>query len=77
MVAKTTSLSVASGAVLKPLMFIIEIISHCARPLSLSLRLFGNMMAGHILLAVVLVTIAEAVDQRWDKLIPGGTAFIQ
>src|SRR5499433_1202784 len=36
---------------LKPLMFVIEIISHCARPLSLSLRLFGNMMAGHILLA--------------------------
>lgn len=37
---------------LKPLMFVIEIISHCARPLSLSLRLFGNMMAGHILLAI-------------------------
>ncbi len=39
-------------ALLKPLMFVIEIISHCARPLSLSLRLFGNMMAGHILLAI-------------------------
>ena len=39
-------------AALKPLMFIIEVISHCARPLSLSLRLFGNMMAGHILLAI-------------------------
>ena len=39
-------------AALKPLMFVIEIISHCARPLSLSLRLFGNMMAGHILLAI-------------------------
>src|SRR5229473_2503098 len=38
--------------VIKPLMFVIEIISHCARPLSLSLRLFGNMMAGHILLAI-------------------------
>src|SRR2546426_1121146 len=36
----------------KPLMFVIEIISHCARPMSLSLRLFGNMMAGHILLAI-------------------------
>src|SRR6266536_70266 len=39
-------------ALLKPLMFVIEIISHCARPLSLSLRLFGHMMAGHILLAI-------------------------
>jgi len=37
---------------LKPLMFVIEIISHCARPLSLSLRLFGNMLAGHILIAI-------------------------
>jgi F-type H+-transporting ATPase subunit a len=39
-------------AALKPLMFVIEIISHCARPLSLTLRLFGNMLAGHILLAI-------------------------
>src|SRR5438876_4566081 len=38
---------------LKPLMFVIEIISHLARPLSLSLRLFGNMTGGHILLAVI------------------------
>ena len=38
---------------LKPLMFVIEIISHCARPLSLSLRLFGNMVGGHILLAII------------------------
>jgi F-type H+-transporting ATPase subunit a len=37
---------------LKPLMFVIEIISHCARPLSLSVRLFGNMMAGHIMVAI-------------------------
>src|SRR2546422_129004 len=38
---------------LKPLMFVIEIISHLARPLSLTLRLFGNMVGGHILLAVI------------------------
>ncbi|HEU5323808.1 MAG TPA: F0F1 ATP synthase subunit A, partial [Methylomirabilota bacterium] len=31
---------------LKPLMFVIEIISHLARPLSLTLRLFGNMVGG-------------------------------
>lgn len=39
-------------ALLKPLIFVIEVISHFARPLSLSLRLFGNMMAGHILLGI-------------------------
>jgi F-type H+-transporting ATPase subunit a len=38
---------------LKPLMFVIEVISHLARPLSLTLRLFGNMLGGHILLAMM------------------------
>ena len=38
---------------LAPLMFPIELISHLARPLSLTLRLFGNMLGGHILLAVI------------------------
>jgi len=38
---------------LKPVMFVIEIISHLARPLSLTLRLFGNMVGGHILLAII------------------------
>lgn len=37
---------------LAPLMVPIEVVSHLARPLSLSLRLFGNMTGGHILLAV-------------------------
>ncbi len=37
---------------LAPLMVPIEVVSHFARPLSLSLRLFGNMTGGHILLAV-------------------------
>lgn len=35
------------------LMFIIEIISHAARPLTLSVRLFGNMVAKHKLLLVL------------------------
>jgi F-type H+-transporting ATPase subunit a len=38
---------------LAPLMFPIEIISHAARPLSLTLRLFGNMFGGHVLLAII------------------------
>jgi F-type H+-transporting ATPase subunit a len=38
---------------LKPLMFVIEVISHLARPLSLTLRLFGNMFGGHVLLAII------------------------
>jgi F-type H+-transporting ATPase subunit a len=38
---------------LAPLMFVIEIISELARPLSLSFRLFGNMMAKEILLIIL------------------------
>jgi F-type H+-transporting ATPase subunit a len=38
---------------IKVLMIPIELISHLARPLSLTLRLFGNMLGGHILLAII------------------------
>jgi len=41
--------------VLIPMFFVIEIFSHLARPLSLALRLFGNMAGGHILLAVMFL----------------------
>ncbi len=39
-------------AVIAPLMLVIELISHIVRPLSLSLRLFGNMTGDHIVLSV-------------------------
>jgi F-type H+-transporting ATPase subunit a len=39
--------------VLIPLMIPIEIISMLARPFSLSIRLFANMMAGHTILAIL------------------------
>lgn len=38
---------------LAPLMIIIELFAYLARPVSLSLRLAANMMAGHILLKVI------------------------
>lgn len=37
---------------LAPMILVIEIISYLVRPISLSVRLFANMMAGHILLKV-------------------------
>jgi F-type H+-transporting ATPase subunit a len=37
------------------LMFIIEFIGHLARPLTLSVRLFGNMSAKHYILAVLAI----------------------
>ena len=48
------SLFLPSGTplVLQPLLFVIELISYCIRPISLSVRLFANMLAGHTLLKV-------------------------
>lgn len=48
-------LFVPEGApkVLIPLLILIELMSYLARPITLSLRLAGNMMAGHVLLKVV------------------------
>jgi F-type H+-transporting ATPase subunit a len=47
---------------LAPLMVPIEVISHLARPLSLTLRLFGNMLGGHILLSIVFFMTAGLVS---------------
>ena len=51
---KYLSIFVPSGVptVLMPLITIIEIISYLSRPVSLSVRLFANMMAGHTMLKV-------------------------
>jgi F-type H+-transporting ATPase subunit a len=39
---------------LAPLIFLIELIGHLARPLSLTLRLFGNMVGDHKVLSIFL-----------------------
>ena len=51
---KYLGIFVPSGvpAVLLPLITVIEIISYLSRPVSLSVRLFANMMAGHTMLKV-------------------------
>ena len=40
-------------AYLLPLVVVIEVVSYFIRPLSLSIRLFANMMAGHMMLKVM------------------------
>ncbi len=37
---------------LGPLIFVIEIIGHCVRPVSLALRLFGNITGDHMVLGI-------------------------
>jgi len=63
--------------VLMPLIFLLEIISHCLRPITLGIRLYANMYAGHIMLGIfaILVTIAlEALSPA--SAVTGGLAFV-
>lgn len=48
-----------------PVMFFIELFSFMVRPFSLSIRLFGNMLAGHLLLQVFSGFIATLVAAGW------------
>lgn len=45
---------------LAPLMFAIEIVSHCIRPLTLGLRLQGNILADHTILGVFVDMFSSA-----------------
>jgi F-type H+-transporting ATPase subunit a len=42
---------------LTPLMLPIELISHISRPVSLSMRLFGNIEGGHIVLLILFFLV--------------------
>nr|ATE46689.1 ATPase subunit 6 [Protostelium mycophagum] len=55
-------LFVPSGApvFLLPLIVVIEVVSYLIRPISLALRLFANMMAGHTLVHIILGFAAGA-----------------
>jgi F-type H+-transporting ATPase subunit a len=47
---------------LKPFMFLLEIISHTLRPVTLGVRLFANMYAGHIMLGVFAIFCALTLE---------------
>lgn len=54
------------GAFLFPINLIFRAIEECVKPLSLALRLFGNMFAGE------LIFILIAVLPWWSQVLPGG-----
>jgi len=56
------------GWFLAPLMFPIELISNLARPLSLSLRLMGNMIGDHAVLGIFLGLIPLLVPIPFELL---------
>ncbi len=47
---------------LMPIMFVLEVISHIVRPFSLGVRLFANMLAGHLVIALF---IGMSVGAAW------------
>jgi len=47
---------------LKPFMFVLEIISHFLRPVTLGVRLYANMYAGHIMLGVFAIFCALVIE---------------
>ena len=51
-----------------PLMLVIEIVSHLARGLSLSVRLFANMMAGHLVSLVFFGLIPVIIPVIFEGL---------
>jgi F-type H+-transporting ATPase subunit a len=53
--------------VMLPLLIVIEVISYLSRPISLSVRLFANMMAGHTMLKVFG---AFVVALGWAGVVP-------
>ena len=48
---------------LAPLIFVLEIVSHFLRPITLGVRLYANMYAGHIMLGVFAIFMAVAINQ--------------
>ena len=49
--------------VLWPVIWVIEVISMLVRPFTLSIRLFANMYAGHIVLGIFSILTSIAVEQ--------------
>lgn len=45
-----------------PLIFLLELVSHILRPITLAVRLFANMFAGHIILGVFTLFCAIALE---------------
>ncbi len=76
---KHFALPPGSPLLMAPLMFVIEIISHLARVMSLSLRLFGNIFGEEMVIAILfsLVPFLIPLPMMFLGLITGGLqAFI-
>jgi len=63
--------------ILYPVIWVIELISLLIRPLTLSIRLFANMYAGHIVLGIFSILTSIAIEQIMAGLLHGeGVAMV-
>jgi len=54
---------------LAPLIIPIEIISYCIRPISMGLRIAGNLIAGHIIMSLLIILLNIINEINYSKLI--------
>ena len=53
------------------MLILIELISHTIRTLSLAVRLFANMFAGHVLIYILSSTLLVAIVNLWIPIFGG------
>ncbi len=59
---------------LKPIMPVIEVFSACMKPVSLTIRLFANMLAGHIMILSMVCIIF--IMAKYGPLLSGGMTLV-
>jgi F-type H+-transporting ATPase subunit a len=57
-----------------PIMFVLEVLSTFIRPFALCIRLFANMMAGHIVI-LAFISLIFILSQFWYVVAPLSVAF--
>nr|YP_025740.1 ATP synthase F0 subunit 6 [Cyriopagopus schmidti]AAP51150.1 ATP synthase F0 subunit 6 [Cyriopagopus schmidti] len=69
--SKSSAHLVPEGAplILSPFMVIIEFVSHMIRPLTLSVRLAANMMAGHLILGLIASVSLYSFSSFWMSVV--------
>jgi F-type H+-transporting ATPase subunit a len=60
-----------------PLVYVLELLSNLIRPLTLAIRLFANMFAGHIILGIFTIFVVAAVEaQQAIGLLTGTLSWV-
>jgi F-type H+-transporting ATPase subunit a len=69
-----SDMSLGMKLFISPIMTPVEIIGKITKPLALAIRLFANMIAGHVLV-LALISMVFVFGSYWIGLIPAGAAF--